>query len=164
MLDSAALTAHADTFHTVAQTQWRQTAHADSTLVYLPEHGQPTLQVLIGGTPPATNDAARTAREVGAVALILTAEAWGVFLPTEKAARLPTADRPRPSENPERYEAILTTAVRADGLTVLRETRITTGAFGRTLAPSQLTDPGQNPDGLAAWMHEVLTLAAHHDN
>lgn len=96
MLDAAALTTHADTFHTVAQTQWRQVDRADSTLVYLPEHGQPTIQVLIGGTPPATNDAARTARELGAVALILTAEAWGMFLPTEKAARLPTADRPRP--------------------------------------------------------------------
>ena len=164
MLDAAALTARSDLFHTVAQTQWRQVAHADSTLVYVPEHGQPTLQVLLGGTPPATNDAARTARELGAVALILTAEAWGMFMPTEKAARLPTADRPRPAESPDRYEAIVTTAVRADGLTVLRETRITTGAFGRTLAPSQLSDPGQNPDGLAAWMHEVLTLSARHDN
>jgi hypothetical protein len=164
MLSAASLTAQADTFHTVAQTQWRQAARADSTLVYLPEHGQPTLQLLVCGAPPATADAARTARELGAVALVLTGEAWGMVMPTEKAGRLPSADRPRPSESPERYEAILTTAVGADGLTVLRETRITTGAFGRTLTPSQLSDPGQNPDGLASWMHEVLTLAARHGN
>ena len=159
MLPDTALAAQTDLFHTIAQTQWRAIGRADTTLIYLPEHGDPTIQVLLGQAPPAPAAAARTARELHAAALILTGEAWGVHLPTEKAAHLPAADRPRPSESPDRYEAIFTAAVRGDGLTLLRETRITTGAFGRTLTPSELTDPGQHSDGLAAYLRNVLALA-----
>jgi hypothetical protein len=54
---------------------------------------------------------------------------------------------------------IVTIAVRADGLTALRETRISTGAFGRTLTPGNLTDPGPREHGLAALLREALSLA-----
>jgi hypothetical protein len=149
----------ADQFHTVGQTQWRETGDVTITLVYLPENGEPTVQVLLGDQPPTAKQIARTARELKTQALILTGEGWAAPLPNAKALDLPPLDRPRPSEQSERYPVIVTIAVRADGLTVLRETRISTGAFGRTLTPGNLSDPGPRKHGLAALLREALTLA-----
>ena len=161
MLSEVRLGESADTFHRLATEQWRETGQSATTLAYLPDDGEPTLQVLLGAAPPTARHLARTARELTAHALILTGEAWAAALPNAKVFDLPPDDRPRPSELPERYPVIVTVAVRTDGLTVLRETRINTGAFGRTLTPGHLTDPGPREHGLAALLREALTLAHH---
>ena len=159
MLSEQRLAETADTFHHVASQQWLESGEASTTLIHLPEHGEPTVQVLLGSAPPTANDLARTARKLSAQALILTGEGWAAALPTPEALDLPPADRPRPSEQPDRYPVIVTVAVRADGLTVLRETRLTTSAFGRTLTPGTATDPGPSQHGLATLLRQALTLA-----
>jgi hypothetical protein len=159
MLSEHRLGENADTFHHLATEQWRETGQTTTTLAYLPDDNEPTLQVLLGAAPPAARHLARTARELNAHALILTGEAWAAQLPNAKVFDLPPDDRTRPSQLPERYPVIVTVAVRTDGHTVLRETRISTGAFGRTLTPGRLIDPGPREHGLAALLREALTLA-----
>jgi hypothetical protein len=162
MLSEHRLRENADSFHRVATEQWRETGTTSTTLVYLPEHDEPTLQVLTGSQPPTAGHLAHRARTMSAHALILTGEGWAAPLPTTKALDLPADDRPRPSEQPERYPVIVTVAVRADGLTLLRESRLSTSVFGRTLTPDTLADPGPREHGLAALLREALTLAHRH--
>ena len=162
MLSENRLREKTDSFHRVATEQWRETGTASTTLVYLPEHDEPTLQVLAGSQPPTAGHLARRARTIGAHALILTGEGWAAPLPTMKALGLPADDRPRPSEQPERYSVIVTVAVRADGLTLLRETRLATSVFDRTLTPGTLADSGPHEHSLAALLREALTLAHRH--
>jgi hypothetical protein len=162
MLSEHRLREQAETFHHVATEQWRETGTSTTTLVYLPEDGEPTLQVLAGSQPPTAAHLARTARKLHAHALILTGEGWAAPLPNAKVFDLPPDDRPRPSEQPERYPVIVTAAVRHDGHTLLRQTRIHDGAFGRTLTPATLTDAGPREHGLAALLREALTLAHRH--
>lgn len=159
MLHESRLTAEAEFFHNLGQRYWRAEGRTETTLIYLPEHGEPSVQVLFEDAPPAPERLASRARAVRAAALIVTGEAWVGGVVTENAARLPAEDRAHPAEMPGAYEAIITTAVRADGLAVFRITRIIDGAFGRLLAPQTYTDPGQNPDGMTAWMRAILTAA-----
>ncbi|WP_034261799.1 hypothetical protein [Actinospica robiniae] len=161
MLHETRLTAEAEFFHDLSQRRWRAEGRTETTLIYLPEHGEAAVEVLFDGTPMAPERLASRARAVRAAALIVTGEAWVGGVVTEAAARLPAQDRPHPAEMPGAYEAIITTAVRADGLSVFRLTRIIDGAFGRLLAPQTHTDPGQNCDGMSAWMHAILTAANH---
>jgi hypothetical protein len=159
MLSEQRLIESADTFHRVATEQWRETAATSTTLAYLPEHGEPTLQILLGGQLPTASHLARRARELGTQALILTGEAWAAPLATANMLALPAADRPRPSEQAERYSVIVTVAVRADGHTVLLESRIADGAFGRTVTPGHLKDPGPREHGVASHLREALARA-----
>lgn len=159
MLSEQRLDENADAFHHIATEQWRETGASSTTLVYLPEHGQPTLQILLDGHLPTASHLARRARELGAQALILTGEAWAAPLASANMLDLPPADRPRPSEQAERYPVIVTVAVRADGRTVLRESRISDGAFGRTITPGHLKDPGPREHGVATHLREALTRA-----
>lgn len=145
MLQESRLTAEADFFHNLALRYWRDEGRIETTLVYLPEQGEPAVQVLVDDTPPAPQHLASRARAVRAAALIVTGEAWVGGLVTEAAARLPAEDRAHPAEMPGAYEAIITTAVRADGLTVFRVTRIIDGAFGRVLAPQTTPTPAKTP-------------------
>jgi len=160
MIHESRLRVEAEFFHDLGQRYWRAQGRTETTLVYLPEHGEPTVEVLFDGVPTAPERLASRARAVQAAALIVTGEAWVGGVVTENAARLPAEDRAHPAEMPGAYEAIITAAVRADGLAVFRVTRIIDGAFGRLLAPETYTDPGQNPDGMTAWMHAILTAAA----
>jgi hypothetical protein len=132
MLSEQRLGENADTLHHVATEQWRETGQTTTTLAYLPEDGEPTLQVLFGAAPPTARHLARTARDLDAQALILTGEDWAAVLPNAKVFDLPSADRPRPSELSERYAAIVTLAVRTDGTPCCARPG---SAAGRSAAP-----------------------------
>lgn len=108
---------------------------------------------------------ANHARAVQPAAILYSAEVWvgSSTLPVEKAARLPLDDVPRPSEQPERTEAIVTRAVARtpDGRLVhaVRAHLIVRKEVGVQLKPFDAFPDGDRTDGLSALLATLLTVS-----
>lgn len=101
---------------------------------------------------------AEHARAVRPTAILLTAEVWigSSTLSAEKAARLPLDDIPRPSEQQDRREAIVTRAVARtpDGRLIhaVRSHLIVRKEVGVQLKPFDAVPDDDRTDGLAAFL------------
>jgi hypothetical protein len=98
--------------HAAAEHHHRRDGYAAPVLLFLPTDGPGTLAALTDGIPqPQPLEA--MARAARAVAILTTGEVWisAPGLPAEVMAAMPAADLPRPSQDPNRTEAIVTTAV-----------------------------------------------------
>jgi hypothetical protein len=105
---------------------------------------------------------AEHARAVQPAAILYSAEVWLGFstLPAAKAARLPLDDIPRPSEQPERTEAIVTHAVgRTPGGRLVHAVRshlIVRKDIGVQLKPLDVLPDEHRADGLGAFLATLL--------
>jgi hypothetical protein len=160
-LTPAGLAAKAEKFHALAEAQLRTHGKATTILVFVADNGEASVLPLPTGELPSTAHAAQIARATRAVALILTGEVWTATstLAPDKAADLPFADQPAPSEQTDRGEALATLAVCADATVLRRATVITRGAFGPTLSPQPTGDLPARPDGLSGLLGQILAAA-----
>ncbi|HTJ72628.1 MAG TPA: hypothetical protein VL551_34135 [Actinospica sp.] len=127
--------------HAAAENNHLLNGYAAPLLVAIPAAGPNSLILLPQGLAPQPV-LEQIARETGAVALVFTSEAW-VSLPglsPEAIGALPFEDLPRPERDPNRIEAIITTAVGLgpDRLpTVLtRRSRIQRTETGTSIGPA----------------------------
>lgn len=115
---------------------------------------------LPGGVPGAAGHALlrHRAAAIGAVAAVLTAEAWLGFVPVSPSGfeNLAADDLPRAADLPDRREAIATTAVwPAGGATMHRITLIERTVGGSVLRPAEwisARDYGAN-----RWLERLIT-------
>lgn len=145
--------------HARAEDLHRQEGVAQMMVLLIPVIGPGTLYILPEGMPPAQVLAALV-RQASAVGIALSGEVWesapGINGPT--LLGMPFADMPQPSTDPNRREALLTTAV---GLgpngshKLLRHTRIERLPDGTILNPAVDLKTKIRTDGVAA----LLTLA-----
>jgi hypothetical protein len=127
--------------HAAAENNHLLNGYAAPLLVAIPATGLKTLILLPQGLAPQPV-LEQIARETGAVALVFTSEAW-VSLPglsPEAIAALPFEDLPHPERDPNRIEAIITTAVSLGpdrSPTVLtRRSRIQRSETGTSIGPA----------------------------
>lgn len=127
--------------HAAAENNHLLNGYAAPLLVAIPAAGPHTLILLPQGLAPQP-ELARIARETDAVALVFTSEAW-VSIPglsPEAIAALPFEDLPVPERDPDRFEAIITTAVGlgADRSTFLltRRSQIQRTSRGTEIGPA----------------------------
>lgn len=105
---------------------------------------------------------AEHARAVQPAAILYSAEVWlgSSTLPVAKVARLPLDDIPRPSEQPERAEAIVTRAVARtpDGRLVhaVRSHLIVRKDVGVQLKPFDTLPDEHRTDGLSAFLATLV--------
>lgn len=98
--------------HAAAEHHHRRDGYAAPILLFLPADGPATLAAMTDGIPqPHLLEA--MARASRAVAILTTGEVWVSVpaLPAEVMASIPLEHLPRPSQDPNRTEAIITTAV-----------------------------------------------------
>lgn len=162
--------AAAQRLHTAAEDAHRTIGFAQPVLMLLPDRGEPTYVVLPTGTPKTPGGRAELrhrARQAGAVAAAITAEAW-LHVPSIRPEQLPNtpiADLPRPAEAAadDRTEAISTSAwwpTAPDGpLGLQRTSIITRTAFGPVFTPDPRDQLVHSPGGggLAAFLTNLLT-------
>jgi hypothetical protein len=95
--------------HAAAERHHRRDGYAAPVLLFLPDDGPATLAAVNDGIPqPHLLEAMARA-----VAILTTGEVWVSVpgLPAEVMAAIPAEHLPRPSQDPNRTEAIITTAV-----------------------------------------------------
>jgi len=106
-----------------------------------------------------TAEIARTDRPS---AIVLTGEFWlgSVTIPATTAAGMPLADIPRPSEQPDRREAIATRGIGRgpDGglLHTTRTTLILRSVFGTQLEPFEIPPDADRDDDYGAFLASLL--------
>jgi hypothetical protein len=127
--------------HAAAENNHLLSGYAAPLLVAIPASGPETLILLPQGLAPQPV-LEQIARETRAVAFVFTSEAW-VSLPglsPEAIAALPLEDLPDPERDPNRIEAIITTAVGLgpdrSPLLLTRRSRIQRSETGTSLGPA----------------------------
>jgi len=138
--------------HAAAENNHRKHGYAEHLLVFMPETGPESLVLIPGGIPPqAVLD--DIARRTGAVAILTTGEAW-VSIPglsAQAMAALTVEDLPRPSQDPDRAEQIVTHAIGIgpDGTTMVltRASTIQRTVFGTMIGEAVDGVPGVRRDG-----------------
>lgn len=127
-------------FHTEAENHLRANGKVIPALRFIPDTGAARLVAMPNGVIDHAQTAA-IARTDRPSAILLTGESWlgTTTIAAEKAAKLPLDDLPRPSEQPDRQEVILTRGVGRgpDGglLHAMRTILITRSVFGTQLQP-----------------------------
>jgi hypothetical protein len=126
---------------------------AEPTLVALPDG------VLAAGV---TEKLAEVARQTGAQAAVLSAEAWTAHpsIPPDALARLDPADLPRPAEMRGRREGLITSGVWPGGeCSVHLLSLLERGPGAVRLAPAQELEA--RPVGTVAWLEHLLGATGH---
>jgi hypothetical protein len=138
--------------HTAAENNHRIHGWAAPLLLLFPESGPESLVLIPDGIPPqqVLDDLARQTR---AVAIVTTGEAW-VSIPgltAEAMAALPPEDLPRPANDPDRTEQIVTHAVgigpNDTTIILTRTSQIRRTAFGTMISDPVDGVPGIRRDG-----------------
>lgn len=148
-------------FHAEAEKHFRANGKVVPALWFIPDAGVARLVAMPNGVidRDQTAEIARTDRPS---AILLTGESWmgSVTVPASTAARLPLDDIPRPSEQPERREVIVTRGVGRDiggGLLhAMRATLILRSVFGAQLLPFDLEPDAERDDDFAAFLAGLL--------
>jgi hypothetical protein len=110
------------------------------------------------------------ARETGAVAIMTTAEAWvsRPGLTAQVMAQMPFEDLPRPADDPNHTEEIVTYAVGIGPdnalIFLLRSSRIQHTAVGTLVHAAADGVTGLHRDGATAALANALTRPRHHDS
>lgn len=145
--------------HRRAEDQYRRIGLAAPALLLIPETGDPTLALLPPSGPPPRAYLQAAIRTAGAVALVLTCEAWAINVPDDVGSG-PIEALPLPARDPRREGAIVSFGVlpTPDGpLSVIRGTRIRRGAFGTVLEPEPDTYSSvRTGDGTTAWLASLF--------
>ncbi|WP_194894153.1 hypothetical protein [Catenulispora pinisilvae] len=147
--------------HAEAEKHLRANGKVVSALWFIPNAGAARLVAMPNGVidRDQTAEIARTDRPS---AILLTGESWmgSVTVPALTAARLPLDDIPRPSEQLERREVIVTRGVGRgpDGglLHAMQTTLILRTVFGTQLLPFDLDPDVGREDDYAAFLASLL--------
>jgi hypothetical protein len=151
--------------HAAAENNHRNRGFAAPLLVFLPERGPETLVVVPEGIPPQ-QVLDQFARETHAVAILTTGEAWVSItgLPAQAMATMSPEDLPRPADDPDRAEEIITHAVGIgpDGVTMVltRASQIQRTAFGTMISDPVDGVPGIRRDGATLALAAALNQPA----
>ena len=163
------LTALLNGLHTEAKRNFRREGRVTPALLLIPGDGAPRLIDMPHGMIDV-NRIAEHAHATRPSAILLSAEVWigSSTLPIEKAARLPLDDVPRPSEQHDRREAIVTRAIAraADGglMRADRAHLIVRKDVGVQLKPlAALPDEGRT-DGLSAFLATLIPALPEDDS
>ncbi|WP_194894152.1 hypothetical protein [Catenulispora pinisilvae] len=155
--------------HAAAENNHRNHGFAEQLLMFLPETGPESLVLIPEGIPAQTvlDDFARQTR---ATAILTTGEAW-VSIPglsTQAMAALTVEDLPRPSQDPDRAEQIVTHAVGIgpDGATTVltRASTIQRTVFGTMIGEPVDGVPGIRRDGATTALAAALNLPTPEPN
>jgi hypothetical protein len=156
------LTLATEGLHRAAESTHRAFGYAAPALLLIPADGAPTLAVIPEGLPG--DDQLRAfVQRAGATAIALTGEAW-VSTPGIRPATLrgmPLDDLPRPKDDPQRRDAIVTLGVgnTPNGpTTVLNISMIESGAgtHGTTLRTVSQAEADLRTDDTAAFLASLL--------
>lgn len=147
--------------HAEAEKHFRADGRVTPALWFVPDAGTARLVAMPEGAIDRDQTAA-IARTDRPSAILLTGEHWlgSLTIPASTAARLPLDDIPRPSEQPDRREVIVTRGVGRDPdgglLHAVRATLILRTVFGPQLVPFGLEPDVDREDDYAAFLAGLL--------
>jgi hypothetical protein len=154
--------------HAAAEHNHRVHGYAAPLLVFLPPDAPPALVLIPDGIPPQ-HVLDTLARDTDAVAIMTTAEAWvsRPGLTAQVMAQMPFEDLPRPADDPNHTEEIVTYAVGIGPdntlISLLRTSWIQRTAVGTLVHDAADGVTGLHRDGATAALAAALTRAGRHD-